>query len=319
MPLQNGKTVIVTGANTGLGYETALALYEKGADVVVACRDMEKAEGAIGRMKESGPAGGVDRVKESGLAGRLDRMKESGGVGTLEPAALDLASLASVKRFAELFLKEHDRLDILINNAGVMMTPLGKTEEGFELQFGVNFIGHFDLTGRLYPLLKRTRGARVVTMSSGAHKWVETIDFDNLRSEKDYDPVREYGMSKLADLVFTLELQRRISLAGDDILSLAAHPGITRTDLQRHIDPTLIDKRYAVVMEPWQGALPELFAATAASVGPGGYYGPDGEKELVGYPTRVEMGEGAKDLKVGARLWALAEKATGIVFPGEPD
>lgn len=293
MPLQNGKTVIVTGANTGLGYEMALALYGNGADVVVACRDMEKAEGAV------------------------ERMKRSGGAGVLEPLVLDLGSLASVERFAEFFLKGHNRLDILINNAGVMMTPLGKTEEGFELQFGVNFIGHFALTGRLYPLLKRTLGARVVTMSSGAHKWVDTIDFDNLHSEKDYDPVREYGMSKLADLLFMQELQRRASFAGDNILSLAAHPGITRTDLQRHIDPTLIDKLYAVVMEPWQGALPALFAATSPFVEAGGYYGPDGEKELVGYPTKVEMGEGVKDLEVAGRLWALAERETGVVFPGE--
>jgi NAD(P)-dependent dehydrogenase (short-subunit alcohol dehydrogenase family) len=284
IPQQQGKTVLITGANAGLGYEDALAFYEKGAHVIVACRDAAKA------------------------AQTIERLKPAGGTGSLEPGILDLSSLDSVKAFAEQILKAHQQIDILINNAGVMMTPRSATKEGFELQFGVNFIGHFALTALLYPILK----GRVVTLSSGAHKWAPEIDYTNLRLEKSYDPRSAYAVSKLADLIFTIELQRR---AGDQLLSLGAHPGITRTELQRHLENAEeLMAHYPVIMDPWQGALPTLYAATSPDVRPAGYYGPDGDKELVGYPAPAVISDAASDPAAGAALWKYAVAVTGIPF-----
>ncbi len=212
MPDQTGKKVIVTGANTGVGFETALALYEAGAHVVLACRDAQKATDAIARIQAQP------------------------GKGTLEKGILDLADLDAVKRFAETFLSGHKQLHILINNAGVMTAgenapQAPKTAQGFELQFGVNFLGHFALTGYLYPLLRATSGARIVTLSSMA-SIRGVIDFDNLRAEKDLDPMREYAQSKLADTLLALELHRRIRGKGDNVLSIAAQP-------QELIEPSL--------------------------------------------------------------------------------
>src|SRR5690606_28096880 len=153
------------------------------------------------------------------------------GKGSVEAGILDLSNLNKIRQFADDFKSKHQRLDILINNAGVMMPPPSLTDDGYELQFGTNFLGHFALTGYLYPLLKQTQNARIITLSSGAHKWAKGIDYENLKSEKSYDPNREYGISKLADLLFTIELQRRIDSKGDSVYSLGAHPGITRTDL----------------------------------------------------------------------------------------
>ncbi|MEN0052874.1 MAG: oxidoreductase [Mucilaginibacter sp.] len=294
IPDQTGKTVIITGANTGLGFEDALALYEKGANVIMAVRDTNKAQQAV------------------------DKIRANGGNGNVEAALLDLSSLESVKEFADNFVKQYQQLHLLINNAGVMMCPPAKSKEGFELQFGVNFIGHFALTGYLYPLLKNTPHSRVVTLSSGAHKWVDDIDFSNLKLEKTYDPRREYGISKLADLLFTIELQKRIRSAGDQILSLAAHPGITRTDLQRHVDDIDVQlAKYPVVMQPWQGALPTLYAATAPGVKGGSYYGPDGENELHGYPALAKIGDSALNDVTAKKLWQYAEQITGVVYPAQ--
>lgn len=288
---QQGKIVIITGANTGLGYEDALALYEKGAHVVVACRSAEKAADAI------------------------NRLQATGGSGTLEAGVLDLSDLASVKNFADNFKEHHQQLHLLINNAGIMNVPASRSADGHEAHFGVNFIGHFVLTAYLYPLLKATPGARVVTLSSGAHKWVDDIDYDNLRLEKPYDAFKQYAVSKLADLLFTIELQRRINKAGDDIRSLAAHPGITLTDLQRHVeDLETALSRYPVVMEPWQGALPTLYAAVVADVKGGEYYGPDGERELSGFPALAVISEAAQDPDKARHLWEYAEQATGVKF-----
>jgi NAD(P)-dependent dehydrogenase (short-subunit alcohol dehydrogenase family) len=293
IPDQTGKTVIITGANTGLGFEDALALYEKGADVIIAARNADKAQQAVTQIKAA----------------------NGNGNGNVEAAQLDLSSLQSVKEFARRFKKGHSQLHLLINNAGIMMCPPGKSEDGFELQFGVNFIGHFALTMLLYPLLKDTDDSRVITLSSGAHKWVDAIDFDNLRLEKPYDPRREYATSKLADLMFAIELQRRIDSAGDHILSLAAHPGITRTDLQRHLDD-VEEKlaKYPVIMQPWQGALPTLFAATSPDAKGGCYYGPDGENELHGYPALAKISDAALDQTAAKKLWAYAEQATAIIY-----
>ncbi|GAB3275049.1 SDR family NAD(P)-dependent oxidoreductase [Larkinella harenae] len=291
---QSGKTVLVTGANTGIGYEVALAFYEAGAHVIVAGRDVQKVNDA------------------------MERIKTVGGTGSLEAGIVNLASLADIQRFADSLVEKHQQLHVQINNAGVMMPPAGQTEDGFEYQFGVNVIGHFALTGRLYPLLKQTRGARVVTVSSGAHKLVDAIDYENLKREKPYDPNREYAVSKLANLLVALELQRRLQRVGNACLSTAAHPGVTRTDLQRHIPDETLQvalSAYKVVMQPWQGALPILYAATAPEVKGGDYYGPDGENELDGYPAPAQITEAAQNETAARQLWVYAEQATGLHFP----
>ena len=293
MPGQSGKTVIVTGANAGIGFETALAFFEKGAHVVMACRDLKKAEEAIANIQQQGRA------------------------GSLEAAALDLADLVSVKQFAEQFIKTHQNLHILVNNAGVMIPPASKTNDGFELQFGVNFIGHFALTGRLYPLLQATPGARVVTVSSMAYVR-GTIDFDNLRSERDYDAMREYNQSKLADIMLALELHRRIKAKQGGVLSIAAQPGANKTELSRYMsesDYSAAVAHIGALMDPWQGALPSLYAATADDVKGGDFYSPDADGGYRGYPARLELLPHALDENVANKLWDLAERATGMVFP----
>jgi NAD(P)-dependent dehydrogenase (short-subunit alcohol dehydrogenase family) len=293
MPGQSGKTVIVTGANAGIGFETALAFFEKGAHVVMACRDLKKAEEAIASIQQQG------------------------GAGSLEAATLNLADLVSVKQFAEQFIRTHQHLHILVNNAGVMIPPASKTSDGFELQFGVNFIGHFALTGRLYPLLNTTPGARVVTVSSMAYVH-GTIDFDNLRSERDYDAMREYCQSKLADIMLALELHRRIKAKNGGVLSIAAQPGANKTELSRHMsesDYGAAVARIGALMDPWQGALPSLYAATADDVKGGDFYSPDADGGYRGYPARLELLPHALDENVANKLWDLAERTTGMVFP----
>ncbi len=295
IPDQTGKTVIVTGANTGIGYEAAKALYQSGADVTIAARDAGKADKAVARIKT-----------------------ETEGKGNLDFCLLNLANLAQVKTFAEEFQHRHPKLDILINNAGVMIPPPSKTDDGFELQFGVNFLGHFALTGYLLPLLKNSPDARVITLSSGAATLTEGIDFDNLKLEKPYDPWREYAVSKLADVLFTYELDRKVKSAGLNIISAAAHPGVARTDLQRHIPGEQLEGMLAElgeVMEPWQGALPTLFAATDASVKGGEFFGPDGDKEYAGYPALSRHSSPAmNDRNLADKLWDYAESATELRY-----
>jgi NAD(P)-dependent dehydrogenase (short-subunit alcohol dehydrogenase family) len=293
MTNQSGKTAIVTGANAGVGFETALALYEKGAHVIVACRDNDKANNAI------------------------EKIKSHAGTGTLETGILDLSDLKSVKQFAETFIFEHPQLHILINNAGVMRPPASKTTEGFEIQFGVNFIGHFALTGYLYPILKVTPGSRVVTVSSNAYSR-GVIDFDNLMLEKPYDKGREYAQSKLADMILSIELQRRIARGGDPVISIAAQPGANNTALLRHLNiEELSDtvKRVGPLMEPWQGALPTLYAATVPEAIPGALYGPDQDGGFRGYPALSEIQPHALDEQVAQKLWAYAENCTGLFYP----
>lgn len=293
MPAQTGKTIIVTGGNTGIGYETALALYEAGATVILACRDQEKADKAA------------------------EAIRQQAGSGTIETTILDLASLTSVKNMADQLSQTHNRLDILINNAGVMYCPELKTDEGFELQFGVNFIGHFALTGYLYPLLKGTPGSRVVTVSSMAYLRGQ-IDFNNLHSEQSYDTYREYSQSKLANILLTLELDRRIRQAGDAVLSIAVQPGANSTDLSRHMNQADYDaavQRIGALMEPWQGALPSLYAATMPDVEGGDFYSPDQDGGYRGYPVKFPYANNALDETTATRLWNLAEAATGIRFP----
>lgn len=292
IPNLHGKEAIVTGSNTGLGYEIALALYQAGANVIVACRSKDNAEKAISKMKALG------------------------GEGTLTFSQLDLSSLNSIKQFAERFIQENQRLHLLVNNAGLASPPLSKTTEGFEMQFGVNFLGHFALTGLLYPLLKVTDGSRVVTVSSNGYQGA-TIDFDNLRSEKDYDPLREYRQSKLANLIFAIELDRRIKNAKQQILSIAAQPGANATELTRHMSADEIamgKQRLGEFMEPWQGALSILFAATSNEASGGNMYEPQ-DRGLRGYPVRASIQDNAMNEQVAKQLWNSAEQATGICYP----
>lgn len=295
IPDLTGKTAIVTGANTGIGYETAKALYEAGANVTIAARDAKKSSSAVEQIQ----------------AGTTAK-------GSLETGVLNLASLADIKTFADVFKSKHQQLDILINNAGVMIPPASKTEDGFELQFGVNFIGHFTLTGHLFPLLKNSPNARVITLSSGAATLIGGIDFNNLKLEKPYDQWREYSVSKLADILFTYELDRKLKEAGLNIISAAAHPGVTRTRLQRHIPAEDLEGMFAAydtVMEPWQGALPTLFAATDASVKGGDFFGPDGEKEFAGYPALSKHSTPAmNDHALARKLWEYAENITQVKY-----
>lgn len=292
IPDQTGKTILITGANTGLGFETALALYKAGAKVILACRNLKNAEDT------------------------LIKLQKLNGKGTLEIGVLDLSDLSSVKQFSEEFLQKHKQLHVLINNAGVAMPPASKTKEGYELQFGVNFLGHFALTGRLYPLLKATPGSRIVTLSSNGYQG-SVIDFDNLKSEISYDPIREYRQSKLADLMFSVELQRRVTAKGDKVLSIAAQPGANKTELTRHLSEAAIAagvERLGEFMEPWQGALSSLYAAVANEATGGNMYEPE-NGGYRGYPTLATIQENALDETVAKKLWDLAEQITGIYYP----
>ena len=283
---QGGKVFLVPGANTGLGFETARALAKKNAFVILAGRDQHKIYQAVLNIRAEKPE------------------------ARLEAGLVDLSDLSSVQAFAESILAKHQRLDVLVNNAGVMFPPPGKTKDGFELQFGVNFIAHFALTARLLPLLKKTPGSRVVTLSSIAHK-PGKIDFDNLKLEKPYDKIREYGQSKVADLLFALELQRRLEKNGLDIISVATHPGISKTELLRTDQPEMINE--FPHMSASQGAFSSLFAATGKLEG-GSYIGPDGEGEMTGYPTHAFVAEYAKDPLIGSALWEYSKHELGIDF-----
>jgi NAD(P)-dependent dehydrogenase (short-subunit alcohol dehydrogenase family) len=293
IPNQSGKTVIVTGANAGIGFETALALYQAGAHVILACRNLSNAQQA------------------------LTKIEEQKGAGSLETGLLDLSSLASVKQFADTFIQSHQQLNLLINNAGVMIPPASKTADGFELQFGVNFIGHFALTGYLYPLLNATAGSRIVTLSSLAYLH-GSIDFDNLRSENSYDPMREYCQSKLADTILAIELHRRITAGNGKVLSIAAQPGANKTELSRHMTDEAFAtavERVGELMEPWQGALPSLYAAVETDVAGGELYGPDQDGGYRGYPAKAVITPNALDIDVAQKLWSFAEQVTGVHYP----
>lgn len=290
IPSQTGRCAIVTGANSGIGFETARILALKGAHVVLACRNKDKATTAIKRIQ-----------------------RESSEIN-VESMMLDLSSLQSVQMFAETFYASHERLDLLINNAGVMMTPSRvETKDGFELQFGINHIGHFALTLRLLKLLLGTEKSRVINLSSVAHR-AGTIAFDDLHwKHRRYKMTGSYSQSKLANLLFTLELHRRLESTNKTAITLAAHPGWTRTNLQdesrllRMLNPLL-------AMQPWQGALPTLYAATAEQVKGGEYYGPDGFYEMRGYPTCVGTSEQARNMNDAKRLWSMSEDLTKLNF-----
>jgi NAD(P)-dependent dehydrogenase (short-subunit alcohol dehydrogenase family) len=288
IPDQSGRTAVVTGANSGIGFETARALAAKGARVVLACRSEEKGREAEERVRAAVP--GADARAEK----------------------LDLGSLASVRAFAEKLQAAESRVDLLVNNAGVMMPPHGRTADGFETQLGTNHLGHFALTGLLLEPLRRAPHARVVSVSSLAHFWGR-IDFDDLQSERSYNPTRAYGQSKLANLLFMRELARRFELARIDALSAAAHPGSTRTELQRHSG--LMHAVVAVFSQaPPEGALPSLYAATAPEVRSGYYFGPSGFAGCIGPPGRARSSPRSKDAAAARRLWEISEQLTGVRF-----
>lgn len=281
------QTALVTGANTGLGFEMARALAARGARVVVGGRNADKVQAAIEKIGSTVPD------------------------ASLEAGIVDLNSLSSVKDFATAFGENRKRLDILINNAGVMVPPEGRTADGFETQFGVNFVAHFALTGHLFHLLSATPDARVITLSSIGHRGA-SLDFDNFNLEKPYDPWREYGQSKLADLVFALEFDRRLRASGSHILSLAAHPGVSQTELTRNLGdiPAGI-----TMMTPADGAAPALVAATSPDVIGGQYWGPDGDEERSGKPGLSVVDSSARRDGEATHLWDWAEKATGVRYP----
>ena len=295
IPDQHGRTAIVTGANSGLGLSAARELARRGAHVVLACRDLEKGAQAQSAIEA--------RVPDA----------------TVELAALDLADLGSVKAFAQGFLAAaHPGLDLLVNNAGVMAPPRRQTKDGFELQLGTNVLGHFALTAHLIGAMEGHADARVVTVSSNAHK-MGRINFDDLQSERSYRRWGAYGQSKLADLMFALELDRRLRAAGSQIKSIAAHPGYAATNLQTAAPP-LLDRMFGrlgnvlVAQSADMGALALLYAATHPDVEGGAYVGPDGFGEFRGHPHLTTPSAAARDEDVARRLWAVSEELTGVRF-----
>jgi NAD(P)-dependent dehydrogenase (short-subunit alcohol dehydrogenase family) len=287
LPDLSGRTAVVTGANTGLGYETATALAAKGAQVVLAVRNLDKGKAAADLIARARPGAEVS-VQE-----------------------LDLTSLSSIADAAAELRSRHHHLDLLINNAGVMMTPRSTTKDGFELQLGTNHLGHFALTGRLMELLLATPLSRVVTVSSLGHRFGR-IRFDDLQSERRYRRIGAYGQSKLANLLFTYELQRRLS--GTDSTAVAAHPGGSSSELSRYL-PRVMQLAFRPLEQSTEmGALPTLRAATDPGAS-GDYYGPGGFAELRGYPEAVASSARSHDVDVARRLWSVSEELTGVTYP----
>lgn len=300
LPHLTGRSVVVTGANSGLGYETALALAGCGADVTMAVRDLTKGEQAAASIRSSHPQ------------------------ASLEVSALDLASLASIREFAAAWSTAHpDGLDLLINNAGVMALPHRLTADGFEMQIGTNHLGHFALTGLLLPALVARHRSRVVTVSSFAHR-MGRLNLDDLMGEKRYRAWGAYGQSKLANLLFTGELQRRLDQAHLSVKAMAAHPGYAHTNLQsasakmkgKSLEARVTEKANDLMAQSAaMGALPTLFAATAPGLPGDSFVGPNGFMELRGYPQLVGRSTRAADLSDAAALWTASEELTGVVYP----
>ena len=289
IPDQRGRVAIITGANTGLGFETARMLAERGASVVLAVRDATKGEQAAARI-----------------------------AGDVSVQALDLSSLESIRSAAADLRARYPRIDLLINNAGVMYTPKQTTADGFELQFGTNHLGHFALTGLLLQNLLPVPGSRVVTVSSAGHRIRAAIHFDDLQWGRSYSRVAAYGQAKLANLMFTYELQRRLASLGTTI-AVAAHPGVSNTELARNtpaalrVPLTLLAP--LMTQKPEMGALPTLRAATDPAVIGGQYYGPGNRGEVRGYPKLVSSSPESHDEPIQQRLWTVSEELTGVTFP----
>jgi NAD(P)-dependent dehydrogenase (short-subunit alcohol dehydrogenase family) len=298
IPPQSGRTAVITGATGGLGYETALALAGAGATVVLTGRNAAKGDAALTRIRAVYPEASI----------RYEH--------------LDLASLAAIGDFVERFARSNASIDLLINNAGVMMLPKRQTTaDGFELQFGTNYLGHFALTAQLLPLLRKGRQPRVVNLSSLVHR-SGAIHFDDLQWERRYKPYGAYGQSKLAMLMFALELQRRSDAGGWGLMSNAAHPGYARTDLIANgPGDTWFQKLAKATFEPLasqsaaDGALPTLFAATSSEAKGGGYYGPDGFYELKGHVKEALIARQANDAATAAQLWDISTRLTHVTWP----
>jgi NAD(P)-dependent dehydrogenase (short-subunit alcohol dehydrogenase family) len=297
VPDQTGKVALITGANSGIGLEAARVLAERGARVVLACRSDDKAARALDEIRAARPQGEVEALR------------------------LDLASLVSVREAALRLQARHDRLDLLINNAGIMAVPAGRTAEGFELQFGTNHLGHFALTGLLLERLLATPDSRVVTISSGGHR-MGSIDFQDLNWERGYGRWRAYGRSKLANLLFTNELQRRLESSGSKTIAVAAHPGGSATNLGRRapneprawVERVLRPISSLLAQSAAMGALPTLRAATDPDVVGGEYYGPNGPGEFRGLPVRVSSNRASRDPELATRLWTVSEELTGVRY-----
>src|SRR5215467_9367417 len=301
IPDQSGRVALVTGGNSGLGYQTVLQLARRGARVLLAARDRARGTAALERLRAETPG------------------------SRAELAQIDLADLTSVERFATGFLAGGQELDVLVNNAGVMAIPHRETTaQGYERQLGTNHLGHFALTGRLLPALARRPGSRVVTVSSNQHKRAKAIDFGDLQGERSYRPWGAYAQSKLANAMFVLELDRRLRAAGLDVVSAGAHPGFAHTNLQvsgpRSGGTSLVARGMGLATRLFaqparDGARPTLYAATAADVRGGDYFGPDGPGEMRGHhPKRVRFSAAAHDQAAAARLWAVSEELTGVTF-----
>ncbi len=295
IPDLTGKIIIVTGGNSGLGYESVKAFSEKGATVIMTCRSLKKGEEA--------------KIKIGNLNGKIEVMQ------------LDLQDFKSIEIFSEKFKKKYDTLDVLLNNAGISTTPYFKTKDGLEGQMGVNHFGHFKLTGLLLDLIKKTPKSRVVSVSSGGHKFKQAkIDFDNLLFENgtDYTPMRGYCRSKLAVLLFTYELDRIFKEHNIDSIAVAAHPGGSKTNLLQHNEGKLSFKIMMLfsflINEPPQGALPGIRACIDKNVKGADYYGPNGFMEMKGDPELAESSKDSHNKEHACKLWEISEKLTGIKY-----
>ncbi len=286
---QNGKTIIVTGSSSGIGFEAARVLALKNAEVIIAVRNSIKGEKALEKI--------ISEKKDA----------------KVKVMHLDLADLKSVGIFADEFKKKNTKLDILINNAGVMVPPYSKTSDGFELQMGTNHFGHFALTLQLLDILNNTKGSRIVNVSSMAHKY-GNIDFDDLNWEKrKYKPMRSYGDSKIANLYFTSELSKKLKEKGTDTKVTSAHPGWTATDLQRHNSAAeFLNGFFAQKVN--MGALPTLYAAIGEDAESGDFFGPSGFMEIKGYPKKVSPNKLSRDKIIAKKLWEVSEKVTGVKY-----
>jgi NAD(P)-dependent dehydrogenase (short-subunit alcohol dehydrogenase family) len=295
IPPQDGRVAVVTGANTGIGFETATVLAGRGAHVVLAVRNLDKGRHAAAQI----------------IAARPDAQ--------VTVQQLDLGSLESVHAAADSLRAAHDKIDLLINNAGVMFTRKDITADGFELQFGTNHLGHFAFTGLLLDRLLKTERSRVVTMSSPVHRMCTSVDFDDLQWERSYKRIAAYAQSKLANLLFTYELQRRLARSTATTIAVAAHPGGSFTQ-QFHHTPILIRPLVnligpRVLNSPQTAALSPLRAATASDVCGGDYYGPNGFREVRGYPKLAQSSDLSHDDKLQRRLWEISEQLTGVRYP----
>lgn len=297
VPDQSGRTIVVTGANSGLGLESIRVLVRKRAHAILACRDLERGQAARERVLQETPGASIEVMR------------------------LDLASLDSIRAFAAALPARCERIDVLMCSAGVMATPRRTTADGFELQFGTNHLGHFALTGLLLPMIRYVPRSRIVAVSSTGERYGR-IRFDDLMGERSYDRWRAYGQSKLANVLFAYELQRRLAAARSPTISLAAHPGFAATGLRHELrttEPSRFQRMLGHVFEgisqsAEMGVLPLLYAATAIGVQGGEYYGPDGFLERTGWPKRLRSSRRSYDAELARRLWDVSAELTGVSY-----